>query len=104
LRVEKVQDIWSKLCFELISTGIPTFLHLLHARVVSRSLESEGAPEGATETRLLWALYVRHCVRVGCDQSWTELAALLSLPFQYVSLFAWIRIRLTNPPAVILGL
>jgi len=38
---EDVKNLWSRLCAELVSTGIPTLLHVLHTRCLNRCQEEK---------------------------------------------------------------
>lgn len=80
---KSVLEIWSKVCFELISTSIPTLLQVLRAKAASCT-GGASSSEGLV-VRNLWSLHGRHCVRAGSEQGWADLSSLLSLPFLWVA-------------------
>ncbi|KDR82379.1 hypothetical protein GALMADRAFT_237661 [Galerina marginata CBS 339.88] len=70
---EHVRELWSQLCGDLISVGIPTLLHVLHRRSESQ--------EEAEVTRQLWLVLAEHGPLVKVDENWGDLLQFLVMPF-----------------------
>jgi len=89
---ENVKNLWSRICAELVSVGVPTLLHVLHTRTLSPS------QEGKEVTRHLWSVLAEHDERLGRDSQgddnvpegdWMELVHLLAMPIGFVKSCRW---------------
>jgi hypothetical protein len=80
---EDVKNLWSRLCAELVSTGIPTLLHVLHTRSLNRCQEEKEV------TRCLWRVMAGNGEKLADDDQnvdaiqddWMDLVHLLVMPF-----------------------
>ncbi|KAF9054214.1 armadillo-type protein [Panaeolus papilionaceus] len=71
---QDIRDLWAKLCADLIAIGIPTLVHILHART--------GGAHGGTEmTRLLWYMLARDRKAPFEDDDWQGMIQFLLVPF-----------------------
>jgi hypothetical protein len=69
-----VEALWSQLCADLISIGIPTIIHILFVRSESQKEEKE-----TQVTKQLWLLMAKR--QLASDEcSWEELVLLLVVP------------------------
>ncbi|KAF8904104.1 hypothetical protein CPB84DRAFT_1773418 [Gymnopilus junonius] len=69
----KVKELWSQLCSDLISVGIPTLLHILHMRSAKQ--------EGKEITRQLWLLLALNGPLTNDQENWEDLLQFLIMPF-----------------------
>ncbi|KAF8158535.1 hypothetical protein B0H34DRAFT_807999 [Crassisporium funariophilum] len=76
-----VKELWSQLCGDLMSVGIPTLLHVLHVRSESQ--------EGTEVTRQLWLVLASNGPLRDVDEDWADLLCFLVMPFGYFSSFWW---------------
>ncbi|KAF8968954.1 hypothetical protein BDZ97DRAFT_1915653 [Flammula alnicola] len=70
---DQVKELWSQLCADLISVGIPSMLHVLHVR-------SESQQE-VEVTRHLWIVLSQNSPLTGADEDWIDLVHFLVMPF-----------------------
>ena len=70
---DSVRKVWSDLCAELISVGVPTLLHILY-------FQSE-RKEQVEVLRQLWAVLVRTWHIIDHGTTWDDLITLLVVPF-----------------------
>ncbi|KIM35907.1 hypothetical protein M413DRAFT_449530 [Hebeloma cylindrosporum] len=69
---DKVKELWSQLCADLISVGIPSLLHVLHRRSESQ--------EGPEVTRQLWVLLAENGPLASGAEDWIHLLHFLAMP------------------------
>ncbi|KAG5650105.1 hypothetical protein H0H81_000746 [Sphagnurus paluster] len=74
LQDDAVRSLWSHLCADLISTGIPTVMHVIFTR-------SERT-EGREVTRQLWTVLAKTWQFSNEMVNWQQLTAFLSIPFK----------------------
>jgi len=71
---DEVKELWSQLCADLISVGIPTLLHVLHRRSESQ--------EGPEVTRQLWVLLAENGPLASSEEDWMHLLHFLAMPLR----------------------
>ena len=71
---DKVKELWSQLCADLISIGIPSLLHVLHRRSESQ--------EGPEVTRQLWVLLAKNGPLASREEDWIHLLHFLAMPLR----------------------
>lgn len=77
---DHVKDLWSQLCGDLISVGVPTLLRAVHRR------DSESQEEHEV-THQLWTVLAKNGLLENEVQSWETLVDFLAMPIGYVFYF-----------------
>lgn len=82
MSIDDVKKLWSHVCEELVSMGIPTLLHVLHTRSLNHCLEEKEV------TKCIWVVMARNGEELAKDQvvdaaedDWMDLIHLLAMPF-----------------------
>jgi hypothetical protein len=73
LHDDDVREVWSDLCADLISVGVPTLLHVVYFQSERR--------ERVEVLRQLWTVLVKTWQVIDHGTTWDDLVTLLVIPF-----------------------